>query len=253
MITHDADGDEYSLYTRFSLQDAAVHKHGTREQLEQAKRKREVKRARRVARLRFNGGYDVRTRHLGGERLAGSRAVKTAMAANCGVMTIKTATALLTGSGSMMSEAVHSAVDVMNQALLAIGLHKGNKEATQRNPYGFGHELYAFSMLAGVGTFFLGSGVALYHGTDQLLHPHALEYPMVALAVLGAAGLLEGFTLKVACEEIQREASKLNLSFRKYLTDGPDPINTAVFLEDSVAVGGVTVAGEPEEPAWSSF
>ena len=42
--------------------------------------------------------------------------------------------AVVTGSGSMMSEAIHSAVDVMNQGLLAIGLARGNQKPNLKNP-----------------------------------------------------------------------------------------------------------------------
>ena len=34
----------------------------------------------------------------------------------------------------MMSEAIHSAVDVMNQGLLAIGLARGNQKPNLKNP-----------------------------------------------------------------------------------------------------------------------
>lgn len=75
------------------------------------------------------------------------------------------------------------------------------------------------------------------------MHPHDLEYPYVALAVLLGAGGLEGYTLRVAWEELKHEASKLDMGFKDYLMNGPDPINTAVFMEDFVAVSGVSVAG----------
>lgn len=75
----------------------------------------------------------------------------------------------MTGSGAMLSEAVHSAVDVMNQGLLAVGLTRANRVATRDSPYGFGHELYSFSMLAAVGTFFLGLLVArrCWHNVER--------------------------------------------------------------------------------------
>jgi len=243
MITHDADGDEYRLYTRFSLQDAAIAKFGDRTALEDAKRRRDAVRARRSARQRFGTVAVSGIRPRPPRSAAGTRAVKTAMAANSAIMCVKGVAAVVTGSGSMMSEAIHSAVDVMNQGLLAIGLARGNQPANLKNPYGFGHEMYAFSMLAGVGTFFLGSGVAIWHGIDSYMHPHDLEYPYVALAVLLGAGGLEGYTLRVAWEELKHEASKLDMGFKDYLMNGPDPINTAVFMEDFVAVSGVTVAG----------
>ncbi len=60
--------------------------------------------------------------------------------------------------------------------------------------------------------------------------------------VLLAAGALESYTLSVAWNEIRAEAKKLGFSPWEYLTKGPDPLNPAVFLEDSVAVVGVGIA-----------
>jgi len=242
MITHDADGDEYVLYTKFSLQDAAVRKYGSKEEMDKALARVNGKRSRRRVYLQMKG-WSPGTRPLNNNRLAGTKAVYTAMAANSAIFAMKAGAAVVTGSGSMMSEAVHSLVDVMNQGLLATGLSRANRAAGPRNPYGFGHEMYVFSMLAGVGTFFLGSGVAIWHGVSCFLHPHPLETPLLALAVLGGAGVLEGYTLRIAYDEIKHECAKVNMGFKQYLIDGPDPINTAVFLEDAVAVSGVGIAG----------
>ena len=60
---------------------------------------------------------------------------------------------------------MHSAVDTLNQGLLAIGLERSKRKADFEHPYGHGHEMYVFALLAGVGAFCLGSGVAVYHGT----------------------------------------------------------------------------------------
>jgi divalent metal cation (Fe/Co/Zn/Cd) transporter len=97
----------------------------------------------------------------------------------------------------MVSEAVHSAVDTLNQGLLAVGLERSKKRATLEHPYGHGHEMYVFALLAGVGAFCLGSGVAVYHGIHSLLHPEPIESVGVGLAVLLFAGCAEGYTLSV--------------------------------------------------------
>ena len=60
--------------------------------------------------------------------------------------------------------------------------------------------------------------------------------------MLLAAGALESYTLSVAWNEIRSEAKKLGFTPWDYLTKGPDPLNPAVFLEDSVAVVGVGIA-----------
>eukprot|EP00656_Telonema_subtile_P044946 TRINITY_DN5120_c0_g1_i3.p1 TRINITY_DN5120_c0_g1~~TRINITY_DN5120_c0_g1_i3.p1 ORF type:complete len:191 (-),score=26.16 TRINITY_DN5120_c0_g1_i3:53-625(-) len=76
MITHDADGDEYRLYTRFSLQDAAYMKYGTRKELDKAKADRNAKRSRRMAMVRLHGmpGLDMTPVTTGTRPLRGDRA-----------------------------------------------------------------------------------------------------------------------------------------------------------------------------------
>jgi hypothetical protein len=78
--------------------------------------------------------------------------------------------------------------------------------------------------------------------SQLLMHPGELESLPTAVAVLGVAGAMESYTLSVAFTEVRREAKKHGMSIRQYLVDGPDPLNPAVLLEDSVAVVGVGVA-----------
>jgi zinc transporter 9 len=82
----------------------------------------------------------------------------------------------------------------------------------------------------------------VYHGVSLLMHPAELESLPTAVAVLGAAGALESYTLSVAWSEMKSEATKLGMSPWQYIIAGPDPLNPAVLLEDSVAVVGVGVA-----------
>jgi zinc transporter 9 len=74
------------------------------------------------------------------------------------------------------------------------------------------------------------------------MHPAELEALPTAIAVLGAAGVLESYTLSVAWKEMKAEADKMGMSPYQYIFEGPDPLNPAVLLEDSVAVVGVGVA-----------
>ena len=41
--------------------------------------------------------------------------------------------------------------------------------------YGWSRARYVYSLISGVGIFFLGAGVTSYHGIMGLLHPHVLE------------------------------------------------------------------------------
>ncbi len=58
-----------------------------------------------------------------------------------GVITIAKCFAwLVSGSGSMLSETIHSLVDTLNQGLLLIGDTRSLMQPTKKHPYGFGME-----------------------------------------------------------------------------------------------------------------
>jgi len=42
--------------------------------------------------------------------------------------------------------------------------------------YGFSRARYVYSLISGVGIFFLGAGVTVYHGAMGLFHPPVLEF-----------------------------------------------------------------------------
>ncbi len=169
-------------------------------------------------------------------------AVYSAIVANSIVMCAKFGAFAVTGSGSMLSEGIHSMADVGNQTLLAFGIHSATKLADEDHPYGYGREQFIWAMISAVGIFFLGCGVTAYHGVQQLMHPHPVEDVSMALGVLAFAFVIEGITLVIAVRAVAGAAVDAKLSFWKYMKDGPDPMGVAVVLEDGAAVLGVVLA-----------
>lgn len=231
------------FYVVFDVQDRALEKWASADVLALAKEARGEKRRRRVARLQppvLMLLRPVRTRK--GVPVVGSRAVGAAILGNMGVVVAKLGGWACTGSGAMLSEAFHSLADLGNQCMLAIGLQQSLRAADSARPYGYGAEQYVWAMISGVSTFILGAGASVYHGVSLLLYPQTLEALPTACAVLGVCGVLESYTLSVAYREMSAEATKIGMTPMQYLTEGPDPLNPAVLLEDSVAVVGVGVA-----------
>lgn len=128
------------------------------------------------------------------------------------------------------------------QLLLFIGLERSQREADQKHPYGYANEQFVWSLMSGVGIFFLGCGVTSYHGIQALMHPEPLHNLGVGLGTLALAGLLDGYSMLVALHEIRREAAKSGMRTWHYIRYAPDPLNVGVFLEDSAAVAGIGVA-----------
>ncbi len=40
--------------------------------------------------------------------------------------------------------------------------------------YGFSRARYVYSLISGVGVFFIGAGVTMYHGVQNVIHPHVI-------------------------------------------------------------------------------
>eukprot|EP00795_Rhopilema_esculentum_P000261 gene261-9909_t len=171
-----------------------------------------------------------------------AKVVMYAVAANLFVMLFKFSAYLYTGSASMMSESIHSFADAANQCLLALGILKSIKEPSPDHPYGWSRARYAYSLISGVGIFFLGCGFSVYHGISVILHPTQLTSLPVAFAVLGVSMVVESLTMIMAFKQVQKSARESGLSFKEYLVRGRDPNAVAVLLEDSAAVAGLFLA-----------
>lgn len=167
-------------------------------------------------------------------------AVYSAIVANTLVMSAKFVAFFLSGSGAMLSEAIHSFADLGNQCLLAVGIKRSERPADVDHPYGYTREQFVWALIAGVGIFFLGCGVTVYHGVELLLHPHQLESAGVAIAVLLVSLVLESISGAIAIMSIRKTAGKAG--FWHHVLHGSDPMGVAVLLEDGAALLGILTA-----------
>ena len=73
------------------------------------------------------------------------RTILFALGANFAIFLSKLVAAILTGSGSMLAEAVHSLADCGNQGLLLIGMRQARRPPSPNHPLGYGLALYFLS------------------------------------------------------------------------------------------------------------
>jgi len=167
-------------------------------------------------------------------------AVTAAIVGNAFVMVAKFVAFLFTGSGAMLSEAIHTLADLINQILLMVGIVRSARDPDHIYEYGYQSERYVWALISAVGIFFLGCGVTVYHGIQSLLHPHELKELGWALGVLIFSFVLEGLVLWIAVRAARQQADgKPLLHFLRYEAD---PAVVAVVLEDAAACLGVLIA-----------
>ena len=170
--------------------------------------------------------------------------VIAAITANILVGIVKFIAAAISGSVAMVSEGIHSIVDSGNGFLVLLGIHKAKKPPTIEHPFGFGKELYFWTLVVAVSIFALGGGVSIMQGITAIQHALAgqVEHgnPLMSYIVLFAAMIIEGFSLRVAVKSFNKaRGSKRPL---EYIKDCKDPSLYTVVLEDSAAELGLLFA-----------
>jgi cation diffusion facilitator family transporter len=168
------------------------------------------------------------------------KTIYAAMAANFAIAIIKFIAASITGSSSMLSEGIHSVVDTGNELLLLLGLRLSKKPADDSHPFGYGQELYFWTLIVALFIFAMGGGMSIYEGIRHIRHPEPLSDPRWNYGVLGLAVIFEGYSWNVALQEFL--ASKNEDSFWKALRASKDPTIFTILIEDSAALIGLFVA-----------
>jgi len=135
---------------------------------------------------------------------------------------------------------VHSFADSGNQVLLLVGSRRARRDADERHPFGYGRERYFYAFAVAVVLFTLGALFAVYEGIDKIRHPHALETPAVAVAILVFALLAEGLSFRTAVREAAPQ--KGERGWLAYVRRATAPELPVVLLEDCAALLGLVLA-----------
>lgn len=171
----------------------------------------------------------------------GVKAILAAFVANLGIAIAKFGGFVITGSGSMLAESVHSLADTANQALLLLGGRRARRAPDADHPFGFGRERYFWAFVVAVVLFTLGAAFAIVDGISKVLHPHELENIGVAVGILLFAVLLEGFSFRTALHEARAQVGDSTPLWR-YIRESKAPEVPVVLLEDAAALCGLFIA-----------
>ncbi|HET7266694.1 MAG TPA: cation diffusion facilitator family transporter [Oleiagrimonas sp.] len=167
--------------------------------------------------------------------------VFVAIAANLGIAVVKFIAAGLSGSSALLSEGIHSTVDTGNQLLLLFGIHRSKRPADADHPFGYGKELYFWSLLVALLLFSAGGAAAIIEGIDSLLHPRPLEDPFWAYVVLAIAAVMESVSWTIAFRGLLAARKSGDNPWRA-LRRSHDPSVFTTIFEDSAALLGLAIA-----------
>ncbi|NEX19508.1 cation diffusion facilitator family transporter [Thiorhodococcus mannitoliphagus] len=169
-------------------------------------------------------------------------AVYGAMAANGVIAVAKGVAALYTGSSAMFSECIHSLVDTANEGLLLLGMKNATRKPDQAHPFGYGKELYFWSLIVAVALFGIGGGLTFFEGVTHVTGhaPEGRGNVIWNYAVIGIALIAEGISWTIALREFLPSVKDKRLW--RALRAAKDPTTVTVIFEDSAALLGLLFA-----------
>ncbi|MFC0508153.1 cation diffusion facilitator family transporter [Micromonospora costi] len=171
----------------------------------------------------------------------GTRAIIAALLANIGIAVTKFLAFALTGSSSMLAEAIHSVADSGNQGLLLLGGKRAKREATPQHPFGYGRERYIYAFIVSIVLFSVGGLFALYEAYHKWHEKEGIhEFQWVPVTVLLVAIVMESFSFRTAIKESNH--TRGNQSWLRFIRRAKAPELPVVLLEDFGALVGLVFA-----------
>jgi len=152
----------------------------------------------------------------------------------------KAVAAVITQSGAMLAEALHSFSDCGNQLLLLWGVKRARKPADANHPLGYGRSLYFWSFIVAL-LLFTGGGVfSVHEGIEKLQHPEPVGPILTGVIILVISLGLEGWSCLSNVKELNKRRG--SVGFFRYLRETKDSDLVVVFGENSAAVIGLVFA-----------
>lgn len=171
---------------------------------------------------------------------ASIKSILFALSANLGIAITKTIAAVITGSGAMLAESIHSFADCGNQGLLFIGLRASKKKPDAEHPLGYGKAIFFWSFMVALILFSMGGLFSIYEGVHKIGSHEGLKSPVIATVVLGISMLLEGSSLYGCITQVNKV--RHGQSLWKWFLNSRQSELVVVVGEDVAALLGLSFA-----------
>lgn len=195
------------------------------------------------------------------ERHDSTTTIFFALGANALIAAAKGAAAWVTGSTSMLAEAVHSVADCGNQGLLLLGLNRSARPPDADYPLGHGRAIYFWSFIVALMLFSMGGLFSIYEGVHKMGSGQPIEDPWIAVGVLVLSVAAESVSLWKCLVQVKalRGDQSLWRWFREtrrselLVVLGEDIAATVGLSFALLAVGAAMLTGDPVYDALGSL
>lgn len=149
-------------------------------------------------------------------RLTASRVALVSFLVDVSDIILNIFVAFITGSIVISTQWLQGLADLLASGLIVIGVKNAKKPADKIHPFGYGRELYFWTLISGLIMISTTSVISFSLGLNQVLNPHPLNHSPLAIAVLVVGIITNTYAL--------------SLSFRRLSHSQPEKSFLDIFL-----------------------
>jgi cation diffusion facilitator family transporter len=139
-------------------------------------------------------------------RVSKPAAAAVSIASNAALIALKLAAAAITGSVAILSEALHSGVDLIASVIAFISVRRADEPADVEHPYGHEKLESLASSIEGM-LILVGAGLIVYEAVHRLAAGAEVEKLGVGIAVIGFSALANGSVSLFLSRQARRHSS----------------------------------------------
>lgn len=136
--------------------------------------------------------------------ITASRVVITSLLVNLSDIFVNVVVAILTGSVVIRSQMLQGLADFIGSVFLYVGVQRARKKPDIVHPFGFGKELYFWTLLSAIVMAVLAASFSFYFGFTRVLNPQPIDNIALAVGVLIFATITNAYALSLSYKRLMK-------------------------------------------------
>lgn len=138
--------------------------------------------------------------------------------------------AILTGSVVMLSEFFQGLADLTAAAFLLVGYKRSKKRADKRHPFGYGKEIYFWTLISAVVMMTITATASFYFGLNRFLKPEEITHIGLGYGTLLVTLVTNAYALSLSSRRILKNKPLKELP-QLFLSSGSVTSKNALVLD----------------------
>ncbi len=181
--------------------------------------------------------------HVGGTRhISTKRTLITSFFVDLSDVILNLIVAVITGSAVMLAETLQGTADLSAVFLLLIGYKRAGKASNKLHPFGYGKELYFWTLLSGFIVCVITASLSFYIGLEHFRHPTPISNIQLAYFILIFGVITNSYAFSLSARKIlgKRKAKNIRQAFFDSFQIAPKTTFVLDLMGTVAAIFGLT-------------